>query len=225
MAHIDLSSYEPVNGVTNDGNPIAAAFQVLQALLNGQLDSTNISPTAGIPLSALAPGGLAKIFDSTLLVAAASFDVTSIPATYANLLIEAQLRGTTAASNVNCYVQFNGDTAGNYDLLQGVMSGTTASAATLTGQAQLQVGAAAASTAGTGFATSLRATIENYAGTTFHKAGIFDIAHKEAATSASLTRYSSSGFWRSAAAINEVKVFPSAGNWDIGSRLVVYGIG
>lgn len=58
MAHIDLSSYEPVNGVTNDGNPIAAAFQVLQALLNGSLDATNLA--AGLIPTAIPAG---SIFD------------------------------------------------------------------------------------------------------------------------------------------------------------------
>lgn len=53
MGHIDLSSYEPTNGTTNDGNPIAAALAVIQTAVNGNLDSTNISPTAGIPATAI----------------------------------------------------------------------------------------------------------------------------------------------------------------------------
>lgn len=59
MTLIDLSTFLPVNGVTNDGNPIASALAVIQAVINGNLDSTNISASAAIPVSAIA-GGVAS---------------------------------------------------------------------------------------------------------------------------------------------------------------------
>lgn len=77
MGTIDLSSYKPVAGTETDAPQIASGFDVIQAVINGNLDENNLKSTGKIiNLARLMQGGAATnqgmIWNGTDWVAAAS---------------------------------------------------------------------------------------------------------------------------------------------------------
>jgi hypothetical protein len=165
------------------------------------------------------------ITETTLSADTASFDFTSIPATYKDLRIVLVGRGTTAANNVAINLRFNGDTGANYD--DQFLSGNNASAAAGANvvQTKMQVlrwisaGLADAGRAGHGVIE-----VYGYAGTTFnktvHSRGVLSQSTSAAGQGVNLT----AGSWKSTAAINQVTVFPAADNFLAGSTCRLYGV-
>jgi hypothetical protein len=128
-------------------------------------------------------------------------------------------RCSAAATVVSVQMQFNGDGGGNYDtqLIQGASSSASALGSfgqTSSTAAQLTGSTATASWAGGG---ELR--IYDYKGTTFMKVGNGTSSQLGASA---LDVWSIQ--WRSAAAINSVKLFPTSGNFVDGSVVSLYGL-
>lgn len=160
-------------------------------------------------------------------VAAASFDITSIPATFAHLLIVAQLRGDTAALNTNLNLRFNGDTTAVYNYGNINTNGATVATTEQYGQVSIICGAIPAATAAGSKAGPLYVLIPNYATTTFHKSTISLLSNIQAdAGPNQALLYIGHGHWRNAAiaATNRLTLLPSAGNFAVGSRLTLLGI-
>jgi hypothetical protein len=167
-----------------------------------------------------------KLADSTLAAAAASFDFTSIPATFAHLMLVLYLRGDAAVTSVDAAIRFNADSGANYDrqLLYG-NAATTAASETLAGTSIGLGGGTfpAANAPATAFGQS-DLCIAHYAGSTKQKSMAARSSGKTGVASGNLYALLVAGFWRSAAAINEITILPSSGNWDIGSRATLYGL-
>lgn len=166
------------------------------------------------------------IFYSKLAAPAASFDITSINGTYANLVLKLQVRGTTAANSVNANVRFNNDSGANYDYMMEVGRAAGIAIAESLATTAIRASVPAASTAPAAAADAINIAIDNYSGTTFHKQAICLGTGKEAASAGNLFLYSTSGWWRNTAAITRITVLPAAGNWDTGSTcmLIAYGV-
>lgn len=168
------------------------------------------------------------LFDTTLASAAASINVTSIPATFAHLMFVFQARGDTAAADVAATLRLNGDTGANYDF----MAVYNATAASITGSESFAVtsiaptlGTLPAATAPASTFGSLIVTIPNYAGTVANKSVHCDFATKIGTSTGNMYVIRTSAFWRSTAAVNQLTILAGAGNFIIGSRLTVYGMG
>lgn len=145
----------------------------------------------------------------TVPSAQASYTFTSIPSTYTDLILV--VGGNSSASDNNL-MQFNSDTGTNYSGTFLYGDGTTASSARSTSDSKIQLGGFDGTNPGT-----LIVQIMNYANTTTYKTVI--------------NRMNSGGYvqarvglWRSTAAINSVKIYPSASNLTTGSVLTLYGI-
>lgn len=170
------------------------------------------------------------VFDSTLGVAAASFDVTGLPTTYAHLHVVLQVRGDTASSAVSTRMRMNNDSTAVYDgelsaaVAAGGLSGTESVAAT-----SAYLGDASAATASASVASQFVVDLSNYGGTTFASKPWTcqwqRIATK--ATTGNIVSGFSGGVWNAAAAaaISRLTFFPTSGNWAAGSRCSVYVMG
>ncbi len=161
---------------------------------------------------------------STLLTsAAASFDFTGIPATFAHLMVIGYLRGTDASGLITIIQRFNNDSAANYDWQNLGGNGATASGfesfATTGG-----FDTAPAATAPANLYAPVRMLIPHYAQATNNKALVRSREAKAGTSSLSLSAGPSAGFWRSNAAINRVTILPAAGNWAAGSAATVLGL-
>lgn len=179
-----------------------------------------------IPNSLLAsPAGQSLISSTTLGSDTASVTFSSIPATYKHLLVICQVRTTSAAAQDQLRVQFNSDTGANYDTMRlQVLSGGIGNAA-VAGETSAQslnlpgAGVARGAEAGVG-----QLVIANYAGTTFEKTFAAVGGFADSTIGNSILQHCASA-WRNTAAINAIKLFPSAGpNFKSGSIFTLYGL-
>lgn len=145
----------------------------------------------------------------TVPSATASYTFTSIPSTYTDLILIAV--GTQSTTS-DLWIQFNGDTASNYDkqLLYG--TGSAVGAASYTNATQIGV----AYQQGNQATTIIN--VMNYKNTTTFKSVL------ARGSDSSLNVNTNAGTWRSTSAINSIKVFPAAANLNSGFTLTLYGI-
>jgi hypothetical protein len=158
------------------------------------------------------PSTYTKIASTTLGSTASSVTLSSIPATYTDLVLVVNAKGTAAA---NPGLRFNSDSATNYSSTVINGNGVTAISFRYTSTDTLFSHNAGAAMSGTW--TSFIANIQNYSNTTTYKTA--------------LNRYNTSteldgcvGLWRSTAAITSVTVVTSTNSYDIGSSFTLYGI-
>ena len=152
------------------------------------------------------------IATQTLGSATTTVTFSSIPTTYTDLVI---VLSTKLASTASTYMNFNGDTSGNYSLTRIYGNGTSAVSdrigTSLTGIDVQYIGS------GDGNVTTIN--IMNYSNATTYKT--------------SLTRWNTAGstgyvganvnLWRSTSAITSI-VFSNSVNFSIGSTFTLYGI-
>jgi hypothetical protein len=174
--------------------------------------------------AAVAAPAVTVISDTGFLAGtSASFDFSSIPATYSHLRVEYFGRGDTAATNVTCNLKINNDTGANYDQQSLLANASTASAAEAFGATTLAVGLFPAATA------PANVFARNLLEVPFYRSAnnkvIYYLAnHKHGTSTGNMWIQSRSGFWRSNSVIDRITLTPSAGNFAAGSRAILYGI-
>lgn len=170
--------------------------------------------------------GVGMVYDSTASGAVASFDTgATIPGGYAHLLVEAYLRGDTAATNVSLGIRFNNDSGTNYNYSQHITNNATILAAASVAQTSIVAAATAGSSPASAF-SPVRFEVAHYANASGFKALSAGSSWWETAdTAAGQNQMSFSGLWKSTAALTRITVTPAAGNWVAGSRFTVYVMG
>lgn len=165
------------------------------------------------------------IAESILSGAAATFDFTSIPSTYRDLLLTIDGRSDGAASDAIVYMRLNNDSGNNYytQMLAGVAAAATA--AEYLAVSAMVTGYVPANTAGANISSSVRIIIPSYAMTTFQKTELSQSGRKTGTASGNL--YSAAGFgtWANTGAINQVTILPSVGSFITGTRATLWGMG
>jgi hypothetical protein len=181
---------------------------------------------AGGNLQYLYDGRVYKIAEFVLGIVTASVTFSSIPGTYRHLMVVWSGRGDNVSGSVGLIMQANGDTTANYDseLYQFHGSSSGPFVQETIGTATPTIGDMAAASATAAFAGGGVIEIENYAGTTFNKQATGRSAFKTANTTGNLNHEVEAWFWRSTAAINALKLFPSAGNLTAGCMFELYGL-
>lgn len=159
--------------------------------------------------------GLTLISSTTLAVAASSVTFSSIASTYKDLVIVGQARSSIAAASDIVRLQFNADTAANYEALRWNQFGTSSTAAV----AYIELTGLVGSTGLTNVGNTFSVQIVNYAGTTFHKEAITMAAVTAGPPFASI----GTGRWKSTAAISQVKLLSPADTFVAGSVFSLYG--
>lgn len=170
-----------------------------------------------------APGAGGLAFVAGALVtgsAVASVDFTSLPGTYSKLLVSGIFRSDTATRFTGIYVRCNGDTAAHY-LWSYVENGANNQQTTLTNQ--MKTGNQDPSGATANEVASFELEFPYYAGTTWYKnmlsrGGMFEFNNNNNYA------YYGAAQWQSTAAINQITIFPSAGNFVAGTQIQIYGI-
>lgn len=165
---------------------------------------------------------------ATVLVGAggqASAEFTSIPSTFQHLQIRILARSTAAGSGLSdCRIQFNSDTATNYNTHYLSGDGSTANAGAQTSVAQVRASGAMpnggflSNTFGVGVVDVL-----DYANTNKFKT-IRSLSGVDSNNTSFGFMYFDSGAWRSTSAITSIKVFSSSGNLAQYSQIALYGI-
>jgi hypothetical protein len=142
--------------------------------------------------------------------AASSYTLSSIPATYTDLVIV--VNGTASGADYSVGIECNGDGATNYSytLMQG--NGSTATSARGSSETYATVG-----TLSNVQSTSI-IQIMNYANTTTHKTFL-----GRGNSSAERVR-AYAAIWRSTSAINAIKLVTNGANFTTGTTISLYGI-
>jgi hypothetical protein len=153
-----------------------------------------------------------KIATQTLSSAVSSVTFSSISGTYTDIVA---VLNTKTASTVSTYMNFNGDTAGNYSFTRIYGNGTT----TVSDRVGTNLTGIDVQYVGSGDGNITIVSLMNYSNTTTYKT--------------SLTRWNTTGstgyvgananLWRSTAAITSI-VFSNSVNFSIGSTFTLYGI-
>jgi hypothetical protein len=232
-----------VNGTVADANTIASNNAATKTVVNGNIDNANMAAAAAVAVTKLATGGagqvlgtlagvntwlggLGQIADSTAGGAVASFDFTSIPGTYAHLLVMCSLRGDTAATSAAVQARFNNDSAANYDDQRLTGSAAVPASAEALAATSATVGICPANTATANYFGGLCAFIPKYASTTGNKIFVAPFAYWIGTSGGNGVVGVGSGQWRTAGtAITRLTLLPSAGNFVAGSRATLYGLG
>jgi hypothetical protein len=188
-------------------------------------NSTKIATTAFVVASVAAgpsgSGGGRTLISAQLLAApAATVSFGSIPTTYQDLEIQIFGRGTNATTSVECRMQFNADTAGNYDWIRENRFGVNTAVAST----YMEIASVAAGSAPAGTATLIPIQIHRYRNTTWNKTVQCYSPLKVDTTTNGQVVSRGGAAWRSTAAITSIDVFLSAGNWDVDSDFRLYGI-
>jgi hypothetical protein len=154
------------------------------------------------------------IATTTLGSAAASYTFSSIPSTYTDLIIVAQIKGTSTSNYLN--VRFNGDTGTNYSRTTLSGNGSSASSERRSNRTWIETDYNEVIENNFNYINTLH--IMNYANTTTNKT-MLNRANN-AATGVGATV----GLWRSTAAINSVSLVANNNSFEIGSTFTLYGI-
>lgn len=148
---------------------------------------------------------------------------SSIPATYQDLCIVLNARGTATASNVQ--VTFNNDTAASYSYTYyGIANGSASNNETNNANALVIVNSVASSGATANYFGMVRIYISAYANSGITRSGHFQSLDPQ--SDVNISYANGSFFWENvAAAISEIDLDLNTGDFATGSTYALYGIG
>jgi hypothetical protein len=170
-------------------------------------------------------GAVVRIGETVLASPAATVTFPSIPQTYRHLELEIVGRTDAAGTGISgINVRFNGDAGANYDWEFVKGGGTTASAGNALNATSALGGDLPQASALAGSPGVSRMRIPLYSGTAFHKVLYGLESFKTGTTAASSSAQATTSWWRSTAAITQIDVIASAGNFVAGSYVGLYGV-
>lgn len=169
-------------------------------------------------------GALTLISDTTLAVDTASVTFSSISGSYKHLMLIVDARETGAVTVDNLLLRFNGDTGANYDYQRIRAVGSTLSGAEFFGLTSAVVGWITGSSGTANFSGISDILIPNYASTVFQKTAISRTFTRHSTATLGMSILTIGAAWRSTAAVTQIDLLPSSGNFLTGSRFSLYGI-
>jgi hypothetical protein len=163
-------------------------------------------------------------FDETRADATAATITTGgsgIPSGYNLLEVFILARTTQAAVQSNIIMRWTNDSGANYDTQYVQGADATASSAASLGQTSWIIPCPGAS-AHTGAVAMIHMTLLGYTQTVFHKTATWVLGYGEDTAADNRVR-TMVGRYRSTAAITEMRISAGSGNFDTGSRMLIYG--
>lgn len=149
---------------------------------------------------------------------AASIDFTSIPSTYTDLCVVTSLRDNGANVYSLAYIKFNNSTS---NLSSRGVEGNGASATSYVNGTTIYINSANGATSTSNTFNNSYIYIPNYAGSTNKSVSVDGVMENNATTAyASLQ----AGLWSNSAAINQVTLYSTTGNWVQYSTAYLYGV-
>lgn len=178
----------------------------------------------GAQKTTFAPAAMTMLSDVVLGSDTATFDFTSIPATYKDLQIRIFVRTSIAAINDAINLRFNNDSAGNYDSEAAIATGTTFFGTEGLAATQMRIGSCPGNNATAGYFATVVIDINSYASTTGNKQASGTSSYAYGTSTGQIENERVSGIWRTVnTAISRITVI-AGGNFKTGSRATLYGI-
>lgn len=165
-----------------------------------------------------------RITSTTLGSPSSNILFSSIPSTYTDLYVYANLRSTNASNETQFQMRLNGDTASNYFQEQLRYNSSSVDAnGSFTSSTFFVLGDILAANIGSGFYSSTRIYIGSYTNS-FRKQVSSEISTTTPSYMAKLIN--TAGMWTNTASINSIELFLSGGGvqFAAGSTAYLYGI-
>jgi hypothetical protein len=183
---------------------------------------TDGNGVAGNPtIACTVTAGLTKISTQVLGAAAATIDFSGIANSYEDLILVLHGRGTNASTVVSTMLRMNGDSGANYNFSRWNRLGSNNQVAQTSGE----VGEIAGSTAPAGRAHQITIEVCNYKRTTFQKMAVATSGVSSSDAAGGQSPQQASVAWKSTAAVTQLTLLLSAGNFDTGTVATLYGRG
>lgn len=144
--------------------------------------------------------------------------------TFTHLQIVYSARSDVAGTNDVLNMRFNSDSGANYDIERLRVNSTTVAGAETIAGTSAQIGTVAGSTAASGNCGAGEIMVPDYRGTTFHKQGTTTNTFKQSNASANTFVQQYGYAWRNTAAITQIDLILSTGNFVSGSKFTLYGL-
>jgi hypothetical protein len=170
-------------------------------------------------------GGYVLLSEQILASPASTVSFPSIPSTYRNLRLVVTARCSASQTDDGIYLQFNGDTTGNYSRQYSQVAGTTYSAGqTLNSSIGFVLGDIACATSLSNAPGVSIIDIPDYSGTVFLKTGVSTSGGVTSGGSSSNLRvFTSTALWNNTAAVSSMVVGVYGGsNFVTGSVFDLY---
>jgi hypothetical protein len=178
------------------------------------------STSTGLKWQAASSSGMTLIANTTLGTAASSVTFSSISGSYQDLMV--LITGRTSSTSAALQIEFNTDTASNYYLVGSGRSGTAGESVNLYSSTAKGDMALPNSSTDAKYVGACQIIIPKYAGTTLKKTALFQNA---GISGTDLFTRLINVSWDNTAAITEVKLLSSVGNFIAGSSFSLYGLG
>jgi len=163
-------------------------------------------------------GGASDLISRTVLGTAEASVTLAVPAGFEDLVLTVSGRATTG-TDVEIYMQFNGDTGATYDWTRWNRFGTTVGSAT----ASIDIGALPGGSVPANISSAIIVTVPQYLNTTFQKAVDCVNAHKASAANG-LTQHVA-GAWESLSAVTSITLFIPSNSFVAGTVFSLSGRG
>ena len=166
------------------------------------------------------------LIDSQVLAGAeATITFANIPGTYRSLELHIYARSSAAATNAEVLLTFNDDTGNNYDrVVANIRESDSFTVTEALAGANISLGSIASNTSPADAFDLVIVTIPNYAGAVGEKVLRAVSSNKRAESNTNIFISHGIGWWRSTAAITEIDLALSAGDFMIGSSFSLYGM-
>ena len=169
-------------------------------------------------------GVMRPVSDTVLSVAASSVNLSPLPTGFQHLVAMVTGRSSVAATSENVRVRLNGDTGANYDQ-QILAAGSAMSAVESYAVNQVTLAGIPGSTSPAGRFSLMEVWLPNYWSTDNQKTLIVTNPRFRTNTTTDFTLQYVGGWWRSSAALTTLEFSLASGQFAVGSRFTVYGLG
>jgi hypothetical protein len=164
-----------------------------------------------------------QLYDHIVSTPEAGIGFSGIDQTYTDLILRVVGRGDAATTNVNVLMTLSGDSAANYDRQELYGTHLVAGADSIAGDTKITITGLPAATAPAGSASGFELEAWDYASTTLTKTGTVRGTLKNADTVAGQFAVQTAWWWRQTAAITDIGLTLSSGNFDTGTRITLWG--
>jgi hypothetical protein len=194
---------------------------------DGQVLTADAASTPGVKWAAAAGGasGALTLLSTTTLVAAGTFDVSSISGAYNDLILILVARDNAGSSPNDIQLLFNADSTSHYNWVRNTTTGTSSAATDSSGlTSRMEIGRVPVNTSIANSFGFITIQIAGYASTTWLKSVVSDSSYYHAAAAGGIGRQIAAGTWNQTTAITRVQLaVAGGGSFAIGSQLRIYG--
>ena len=169
-------------------------------------------------------GVMRPVSDTVLSVAASSVNLSPLPTGFQHLVVMATGRSSVAATSENVRLRVNGDSGANYDY-QSLNAGSAMTAAEVYGANQVLVPGVPGASSPAGRFAAMEVWLPNYGSTDNQKTVLVTNPRFRANTTADFALNYTGGWWRSSSAVTSVEFSLASGQFSVGSRFTLYGLG